>query len=393
MGVQNRTETRNSNQQPAANVHAMYCSVSKRSPSLPSLLLPTLHDYTALIESRTRFSYSYLLMTFSNSVSSSSETRKPSMSETAAGSSVLTDSRFSCNICLDAVTEPVVTQCGHLYCWPCMYQWLEPGMLPDERLGLGLGGPTNSNGLGWLESQATAINAKRRVCPVCKAACSVTALVPIYVRNENDELPEQQSYEQDQGEENVLDETEQTSPLSPPRQNEQDNQGLGLKKRLVQVDDSANPRGDDCAPVPARPAANSPQRVRTDSRHTPNRNPPQQQMASYNRRILESPNRSPSAVFLGSLTQGMALMLQQQQEQQQTSSSTDPSASPSYTRPSIPPLQRFMDRDGNFRSSFAPGTFTGSTTNVQVEDPDATEVLSRLLLMLGSFVLLCLLIF
>ena len=25
--------------------------------------------------------------------------------------------RFECNICLEDVREPIVTQCGHLYCW------------------------------------------------------------------------------------------------------------------------------------------------------------------------------------------------------------------------------------------------------------------------------------
>ncbi|KAJ3275115.1 hypothetical protein HDV01_001254 [Terramyces sp. JEL0728] len=28
---------------------------------------------------------------------------------------------FECNICLDTASNPVVTMCGHLYCWPCFY--------------------------------------------------------------------------------------------------------------------------------------------------------------------------------------------------------------------------------------------------------------------------------
>ena len=51
---------------------------------------------------------------------------------------------FSCNICYDVspashfsltfhgsrcslqlASEPVVTLCGHLYCWPCLYRWLQ----------------------------------------------------------------------------------------------------------------------------------------------------------------------------------------------------------------------------------------------------------------------------
>jgi E3 ubiquitin-protein ligase RNF5 len=30
---------------------------------------------------------------------------------------------FECNICLELASEPVVTLCGHLYCWPCLYRW------------------------------------------------------------------------------------------------------------------------------------------------------------------------------------------------------------------------------------------------------------------------------
>lgn len=31
---------------------------------------------------------------------------------------------FECNICYGICQEPVVTTCGHLYCWPCIYQWV-----------------------------------------------------------------------------------------------------------------------------------------------------------------------------------------------------------------------------------------------------------------------------
>jgi hypothetical protein len=31
-------------------------------------------------------------------------------------------SAFECNICLELSKEPVVTLCGHLFCWPCLYR-------------------------------------------------------------------------------------------------------------------------------------------------------------------------------------------------------------------------------------------------------------------------------
>lgn len=29
---------------------------------------------------------------------------------------------FECNICFDIPRDPVVTRCGHLYCWSCLYR-------------------------------------------------------------------------------------------------------------------------------------------------------------------------------------------------------------------------------------------------------------------------------
>lgn len=60
---------------------------------------------------------------------------------------------FDCNICLDFAVEPVVTLCGHLYCWPCIYQWLQQ-----------------------------AEDTSQQPCPVCKASISEHTLVPLYGR-------------------------------------------------------------------------------------------------------------------------------------------------------------------------------------------------------------------
>lgn len=64
---------------------------------------------------------------------------------------------FDCSICLDFARDPVVTLCGHLYCWPCIYQWLK----------------LQSNSLSSDECAP---------CPVCKAEISNASIVPLYGR-------------------------------------------------------------------------------------------------------------------------------------------------------------------------------------------------------------------
>lgn len=86
------------------------------------------------------------------------------------------DARFICSICTEAVIEPVVTQCGHLYCWPCLYRWLEPGMTPVERNSL--------MGLTSVVLHSANYDPTKRICPVCRAPCSVKRIVPIYVRTD-----------------------------------------------------------------------------------------------------------------------------------------------------------------------------------------------------------------
>ncbi|XP_027073493.1 uncharacterized protein [Coffea arabica] len=60
-------------------------------------------------------------------------------------------SDFECNICFDIAQDPIVTLCGHLYCWPCLFRWLRHHSHSHE-------------------------------CPVCKALIQEEKLVPLYGR-------------------------------------------------------------------------------------------------------------------------------------------------------------------------------------------------------------------
>eukprot|EP01006_Ploeotia_vitrea_P021869 TRINITY_DN54282_c0_g1_i1.p2 TRINITY_DN54282_c0_g1~~TRINITY_DN54282_c0_g1_i1.p2 ORF type:complete len:179 (-),score=34.21 TRINITY_DN54282_c0_g1_i1:1399-1911(-) len=67
------------------------------------------------------------------------------MTDTSSSSS---SDNFECNICFDPAKEPVVTVCGHLFCWKCLFEWIE----------------------------------KKEECPVCKAGCDKTKIIPMYGR-------------------------------------------------------------------------------------------------------------------------------------------------------------------------------------------------------------------
>eukprot|EP00055_Hartaetosiga_balthica_P004508 m.11872 g.11872 ORF g.11872 m.11872 type:complete len:232 (+) comp3907_c0_seq1:85-780(+) len=56
-------------------------------------------------------------------------------------------SSYSCRICLDIAHDPVVTKCGHLYCWPCLHEWLQ----------------------------------RKEECPVCKAGVTKENVIPLFV--------------------------------------------------------------------------------------------------------------------------------------------------------------------------------------------------------------------
>jgi len=65
------------------------------------------------------------------------------------------DSTFECNICLESAAQPVITMCGHLYCWPCIYRWMD-------------------------------LHSNNPQCPVCKGAVAKDKLIPLYGRGKID---------------------------------------------------------------------------------------------------------------------------------------------------------------------------------------------------------------
>eukprot|EP00958_Prasinococcus_capsulatus_P011649 scaffold1161_cov391-Prasinococcus_capsulatus_cf.AAC.6 len=80
---------------------------------------------------------------------------------------------LDCNICLEQARDPVVTLCGHVYCWPCLYEWLKVSQFNGS-------------------------------CPVCKAGVDPakvggssrddrTGVIPLYVRGSTREDPRKQS--------------------------------------------------------------------------------------------------------------------------------------------------------------------------------------------------------
>lgn len=74
-----------------------------------------------------------------------------SSSNGAGGESEPDRATFECNICLDTARDAVISMCGHLFCWPCLHQWLET-------------------------------RPSRQQCPVCKSEISREKVIPLYGR-------------------------------------------------------------------------------------------------------------------------------------------------------------------------------------------------------------------
>lgn len=70
--------------------------------------------------------------------------------------------QFNCNICFECAADPVVTRCGHLYCWPCLHAWLDRGALE---------------------------------CPVCKSGVRNSDIIPIYGQGDENIDPRTKTHE------------------------------------------------------------------------------------------------------------------------------------------------------------------------------------------------------
>ncbi|KAI9540045.1 E3 ubiquitin-protein ligase rnf5 [Dissostichus eleginoides] len=82
---------------------------------------------------------------------SSNDRDGPGGSSGAEGEPERDRATFECNICLDTARDAVISMCGHLFCWPCLHQWLET-------------------------------RPSRQQCPVCKAGISREKVIPLYGR-------------------------------------------------------------------------------------------------------------------------------------------------------------------------------------------------------------------
>lgn len=87
------------------------------------------------------------------------------------------DERWKCPICLDSLKEPVVSQCGHVFCWPCIYRWLR----------------------------------QSHTCPLCHCVLTEEKLIPIYGQGPEADLkippPPRPEYQEPDPEDTMLEAT------------------------------------------------------------------------------------------------------------------------------------------------------------------------------------------
>ncbi|XAR73912.1 hypothetical protein NMG60_11008037 [Bertholletia excelsa] len=102
---------------------------------------------------------------------------------------------FECNICFELASDPVVTLCGHLFCWPCLFRWLR-------------------------------LHSHSHECPVCKALIQEEKLVPLYGRGKTSSDPRSKPVPGVEIPNRPAGQRPETAP--PPEANNFPNFGFGL---------------------------------------------------------------------------------------------------------------------------------------------------------------------
>lgn len=116
---------------------------------------------------------------------------------------------FECNICFELAQDPIVTLCGHLFCWPCLYKWLH-------------------------------IHSRSQDCPVCKALIEEDKLVPLYGRGKTSTDPRSKSFADDSIPNRPAGQRPETAP--PPDPNHFPQHGFGFTGGLGGFAPMSTPR-------------------------------------------------------------------------------------------------------------------------------------------------------
>eukprot|EP00434_Breviolum_minutum_P045925 symbB.v1.2.041286.t1/scaffold8016.1/size8171/1 len=95
---------------------------------------------------------------------------------------------FECNICLEQASEPVVTRCGHLFCWACLHQWLNAATAAEEavasyRIDLFCPNFLTEAHRSTQMSPSSSRGKTASACPICKASVTIQNVIPVYTRS------------------------------------------------------------------------------------------------------------------------------------------------------------------------------------------------------------------
>ncbi|XP_050291506.1 uncharacterized protein LOC126732605 [Quercus robur] len=124
-------------------------------------------------------------------------TSVPPQTPSCSGNNANDAGDFECNICFELAQDPIVTLCGHLFCWPCLYRWLHHHSHSQE-------------------------------CPVCKAIVEEEKLVPLYGRGKTQTDPRAKSYPGIDIPNRPAGQRPATAPPPEPNQFNFSNYGFGL---------------------------------------------------------------------------------------------------------------------------------------------------------------------